>query len=137
MKNIFVVVGCLCLPACVTIESPDNLISDTIKAGKEVYQDIKKGKDNRESEQETKTEPADTSVVVVSEMDKVENTFINTYPLENMDNELNAMQTCMSELIEDTRRSLNLYSLDVLSRTYETITADNVDVIQCKITIKR
>lgn len=137
MKNVFVVVGCLCLPACVTIESPDNLISDTIKAGKEVYQDIKKGKDNRESEQEVKTEPADTSVVVASEMDKVENTFINTYPLENMDNELNAMQTCMSELIEDTRRSLNLYSLDVLSRTYETITADNVDVIQCKITIKR
>lgn len=137
MKNVFVVVGCLCLPACVTIESPDNLISDTIKAGKEVYQDIKKGKENRESEQEVKTEPADTSVVVASEMDKVENTFINTYPLENMDNELNAMQTCMSELIEDTRRSLNLYSLDVLSRTYETITADNVDVIQCKITIKR
>lgn len=137
MKNIFVVVACLCLPACVTIESPDNLISDTIKAGKEVYQDIKKSKDNSESEQETKIEPADTSVVVASEMDKVENTFINTYPLENMDNELNAMQTCMSELIEDTRRSLNLYSLDVLSRTYETITADNVDVIQCKITIKR
>ena len=137
MKNVFVVIGGLCLPACVTIESPDNLISDTIKAGKEVYQDIKKGKDNRESEQETKTEPADTSVVVVSEMDKVENTFINTYPLDNMDNELNAMQACMSELIEDTRRSLNLYSLDVLSRTYETITADNVDVIQCKITIKR
>lgn len=70
-------------------------------------------------------------------MDKEENTFINTYPLENMDNELNAMQSCMSELIEDTRRSLNLYSLDVLSRTYENITADNVDVVQCKITIKR
>lgn len=52
MKSIFGIVACLCLPSCVTIESPDNLISDRIKAGKEVYQDIKKSKNNSESEQE-------------------------------------------------------------------------------------
>jgi predicted ATP-grasp superfamily ATP-dependent carboligase len=135
MRSIFVVLVCVSVSACVTIESPDNLISDTIKAGKEVYQDIKKGKKDEDEEQGVKVEPADTSIIVAPEMDKKLNTFTNTYPLTDTNNELGAMQSCMAELVENTRKTLNRYTLQIVSKSYETINVDNKDVIQCGITL--
>ena len=41
----------LSLSACVTIEAPDNLISDTIKAGKDVYKDLTGDEDENKQHQ--------------------------------------------------------------------------------------
>ncbi len=66
MKQLIALMLGLSLSACVTIESPKNLVSDTINAGKDLYKEIKNDKKAEDAE-EAKPEVADTESVVTTD----------------------------------------------------------------------
>lgn len=101
------------LTACVNIEAPDNLVSDTIQAGKDVYHSV------------TGSKPEANDSLALS------------YALTGDETLALASARCITELSAKAQQTFNQYSLSVKQVTIVPFNDNGTDMITCALSINK
>lgn len=118
MKNIYLIVAILGVSGCVSIEAPENLVSDTVEAGKNAYVSIKSkmSKDNQGGE-------------------------IHVFSYEHIVQEGEVLSDsnskCIDGAIEQARKTLNVYNVEVVKTTSKTSEVEDQQVLECSIFVSK
>lgn len=115
LRKISFITAAFCLNACISVETPDHLVADTVEVGKDVYYSIKEKVSGKESH-ETKT-------------------FIHEYyiPKDELVEQSNAK--CIELVIDSARKSLNIYNLEIQKSTTQPKELDGQLLIECSILV--
>ncbi len=118
MKFIFIFIALLSVSGCVSIEAPENLVSDTVEAGKNAYISIK----NKMSQDE-----------------KSDKNHIFSYKHIIPSGELisDSNSNCLNGAIEQARKTLNIYMLEVEKTTSKSIIDEDKHVLECSIYVAK
>ena len=117
MKNIVILLLCAGIASCVSVKMPDNMVSDVVDAGKELYQAIK--------EQLDKEEDAKAA----------ENIYAALYLADENTTIKDAKQRCLEKAIEKARTKLNRTDLATEVVSEEIKAADQEFVVVCEIKV--
>jgi len=114
MKVIALVIIMLSLQGCLKVEvkSPDGLVADTVKAGKDAYQSVSDSiNGNKES------------------------TFTHQYYLASQDSQESATSTCLSEVKKVAESAIGSDNFDIRETITRKGAADQQAYIECKIIV--
>lgn len=101
------------LTACVNIEAPDNLVSDTIQAGKDVYHSV------------TGTNEQASDRLALS------------YAITSDETLAMASARCITELSTQAQQTFNQYKLSVKQVTIVPFSENGTDMITCSLSIDK
>jgi hypothetical protein len=111
MKLSVVMVSCsVLISGCVNINTPDNLVSDTVKVTKDIYHSVKRSVSN-----DTLTLFSSSYEIPVNEIIGISN------------------GKCMDSAIEKAKKSLNKYSVDVKETKSEVLIVEGKTIINCSV----
>lgn len=104
----------LAVSGCVSIEAPANLVSDTVEVGKSAYKSIK-GRISKDS-------PDGES-------------YVFTYEHIVPDGEIisDSNDKCINGAIEQARKELNIYNVNVNKTTSNTSVVDDKNILECSV----
>ncbi|NVK22892.1 MAG: hypothetical protein HWD86_10260 [Kangiellaceae bacterium] len=94
----------LLLNGCIQINTPENLVSDTYRTGKEIYRDIVGKQQYRKFSQE--------------------------YPMQKFSSEQEAQEFCLKSVISDARHSLQFSEYKIIKMD---IVEDEQRMVRCAI----
>ena len=117
MKLVILFSGTLCfLSGCVSIKAPDNLVSDTVDASKNIYRSVK-GK--------------------LSEDDVIgsEGVFYYTYEIPDEEPFGVSNTNCINAAIEETKKSLNKYSVTIQKTESQVSVVGSKSILICSVSI--
>jgi len=114
--NVLLPAALLFLAGCVNIKAPENLISDAVKAGGELYHSVKNSSSKDEEMSNGKV-------------------FKYSYVILNNESLSISKNNCINAVIEEARVSLNKYNLNVKQKKYSLATLDSKDIVICSISI--
>ncbi len=115
MKFSFIIISfAIVLTGCVNIKAPDNLVSDTVTVSKDIYHSIKGN---------------------ISDEDAPENVFSASHALLKNESFSVANEKCMELAIENAKKSLNKYSLEVKDTHSNVENIDGEYVLKCSVSI--
>jgi len=117
MKNIVILLLCAAIASCVSVKMPDNMVSDVVDAGKELYQAIKEKMDKEED-----AKAAENIYAALYLAD--ENTTIKV-----------AKQRCLEKAVEKAQTKLNRTDLITEVVSEEIKAADQEFVVVCEIKV--
>jgi len=113
MKLKFIWVGCIFISTgCVNIKAPDNLLSDTVSATKDIYHSVKNkvSKDN-------------------------DSLFSISYEIPENETLSISNSKCMDAAIEKAKKTLNKYSVDVKETESRVSVVGGKSVLNCSVSI--
>lgn len=115
MNNKLILVGiAIGLIGCVRIEAPDNLVSDTVQAGKDVYDSVKERRANRSKDQQV---------------------FTHKYPVPNGEPISESSSNCINVAIETAKKTLHSEQLKVETSSTKPIQENGKTVLECSIVV--
>jgi hypothetical protein len=106
----------LFLSGCVNIKAPDNLVSDTVDASKNIYNSVK-GK-------LSKDEPKSS-----------EGVFSYSYEIPNKEPITLSTAKCMDFAIEEAKKTLNKYNVSIKTTESHLETIGKKSILQCSVSI--
>ncbi len=113
------ILGTICfLSGCVTVKAPDNLVSDTVKVGKNVYNTIK--------DKVSTTEPKSTSELTV---------FEHNYIIPEGEELSVSNKKCLEQVTVKAKEKLNKFRLDIKQIESSINHNDGNSSLACKISI--
>lgn len=115
LKKIFITGAVISLSACISIETPEHLVSDTIEAGKDVYYSVKEKMSEKESNS-TKT-------------------FSHQYLITAGELLGESSGKCIDHAVDTARKSLNIYNIDIQNTTSAPKTLNGQSFIECSIVV--
>jgi hypothetical protein len=113
MKLKFIWVGCIFLSTgCVNIKAPDNLLSDTVSATKDIYHSVKSkvSKDN-------------------------DNLFSISYEIPENEALSISNGKCLDAAIEKAKKALNKYNVDVKETESKVTVVGGKSILNCSVSI--
>lgn len=114
MKNIIVVVFCLGLSGCISIETPEHLVSDTIEAGKDAYQAINKNlQDNKNNVK----------------------TFTHVYQIQQDEKFSVASGNCINVAVEKAQKKLDVQVVKINKAVINHMNKAGKPVLECDVII--
>ena len=117
MKKYFVVLVLFFLSGCVSIEAPENLVSDTVEASKDAYKAIKETITKDDSEKENRI----FSYKYVSSVDE-------SYS--------QSTANCIDGAIDIARKALDIYKVDIAKTLTTKVVEEGKSVFECSIVVK-
>ena len=102
------------LTACLSVEMPDDMISDTIKAGKDVYKDIHSEEYN--------------------DMDEIYYTY--TYVGKKSDSVDNLVSSCLADMEKDAAVKLEIKNICISNKSHEINIVSNNVIVNCSGSVK-
>lgn len=113
MKSKALLIGCVFITTgCVTIKAPENLISDSVKAGKDIYHSVKG------EVSETKN-----------------NTFEFSYLVPTNEPHETSSNKCFDGAIEKARKALNKYNLEVKKSASSISLKSGETTMNCSVSV--
>ena len=104
------------MSGCVTIESPDNLVSDTIEAGKDAYQSVKES--------------------ISDEPVEKEKAFVHEYTVTVQEPIATSINKCLEIVVETTKVAIDKPQLDIKETITNSTQRESQLIVNCKIVIK-
>lgn len=117
MKNIVILLLCAAIASCVSVKMPDNMVSDVVDAGKELYQAIKEKMDKEEDAK------------------AAENIYAALYLADENTTIKDAKQRCLENAVEKAQTKLNRTDLITEVVSEEIKAADQEFVVVCEIKV--
>lgn len=115
IKKIILAGAVISLCGCISIETPEHLVADTIEAGKDVYYSVK-GKISDE-------EAANP------------NTFTHQYLIPDGELMGDSSGKCINHALESARKALNIYNINIQQTNVKPITLNGQSFIECSILV--
>ena len=116
MRKLFSVVIIFGLVGCVSVEAPDNLVSDTVEVGKEAYHSIK----NMISDDEASSDGIDFSYKhTISDGELVEQ----------------SSAACIKGAVEQARKTLNVYNIEVKQTVINSTVEQGQPILECSVMV--
>ena len=116
MKNIIVVVFCLGLSGCISIEIPDTIVSDSVEAGKNAYHEIKK-------------ELRDDGNYV--------KTFTHVYQIQQDEKFSVASGNCINAAVEKAQKKLDVQVVKINKAVINHMNKAGKPVLECDVIIAK
>ena len=117
MKNIAILLLCGIIASCVSVKMPDNMVSDVVDAGKDLYQAIKEKMDKEEDAK------------------AAENIYAALYLADENTTIKDAKQRCLEKAVEKAQTKLNRTDLITEVVSEEIKAADQEFVVVCEIKV--
>ena len=116
MKKLFSIVMMFGLAGCVSVEAPDNLVSDTVEVGKEAYHSIKNMIDDDEDSSDDRAY-----------------SYRYAIPVGELLEESNTI--CIKGAVEQARKTLNIYNLDVKKTVINSMDDQGQPILECSVVV--
>lgn len=117
IKSIAVLLLGAAVASCVSVEMPEHMVSDTVDAGKELYESIKK-KLNKEEDEKA-----------------AENIYAALYLADENTTLKDAKQHCLDKAVEKAKQKLNRDAVNTEVVSEEVKTADQEFVVICEVKV--
>lgn len=112
MKLYVLLISCvLSTTGCITVKAPENLISDSVQAGKDLYDSVK------------------------GKSDKKANTFEFSYRALANESHQQASTKCIDGAIEQAKQALNKYQLDIKGTEAKVVKEGENKVFKCSVSV--
>ena len=111
----------LFLSGCVNIKAPDNLVSDTVDASKNIYNSVK---DKISKDKISKDEPKSG-----------ESIFSYSYEIPEEESITLSTAKCMDLAIEEAKKTLNKYNVSIKATESHLGTIGEKSILQCSVSI--
>ncbi len=125
MRKVTIILFTFLVSSCISIETPKHLVSDTIQAGKDVYDSLTKDEETQQVDMET--EPG---VEIVETL-----LFNEKYLTPDNESYTNSNAKCLEMVIESARKKLNVYNLDIVNSRTKKLTLNDQKYIECEIDV--
>jgi hypothetical protein len=117
MKSVITVLSAvLSLCGCINIKAPDNLVSDSVDVSKDIYNSVKDQFSKDDSNNEF-------------------GVFSYSYEIPDKEPLAQSSTKCINAAIEEARRSLNKYEVNVKSTKSDLVTIGNKSLLKCSVNI--
>ena len=116
MKIIILGVILFGVTSCVTIKAPDDLVSDTVKAGTDVYDTVKENMSNSDSS-------------------TTKRVFSHEYKIPDGETIGDSSVQCVNIVTETARKILNINELVIEETLTNSINKDGESILKCSIVV--
>lgn len=110
--NTLLIGGALLISGCVTVKAPENLISDSVRAGRELYHSVK----NEASDNET-------------------NLFSFSYHVPENESYAESSSKCIDRATEKAKKTLNKYQIDIKKTESKVVVENGKKIFNCSVSI--
>ncbi|KGJ91759.1 hypothetical protein [Colwellia psychrerythraea] len=115
MKSNVILVSCLFITTgCVTVKAPENLVSDSVRAGKNLYHSVK----------DEMSESKDES-----------NRFKFSYQVPENESHAISSSKCIDAAVEKAKKALNKYSVEVKQTESNVAIENGRTTLNCSVSI--
>ena len=115
MKYIIFSVMLLGLAGCISIEAPDTLVSDSVKAGKDVYHSVKESWSDEPTPERR--------------------TFLHKYKIPEGEVIGESNVKCIKITMETAKQTLNVEKLDIVEILTNPIVENEESILECSIVV--
>jgi len=116
MKIIINIVLLLAIASCVTIEAPDDLVSDTVKAGTDVYDTVKENMSNSDSS-------------------TTKRVFSHEYKIPDGETIGDSSFQCVNIVTDTAKKILNINELVIEETLTNSMNKDGESILKCSIVV--
>ena len=117
-KTMIVLSVILTISGCISIKAPENLVSDTVNVGKDIYHAVKDKLSNDPQVDSTRL-------------------FSYTYPVPD-DEEIGVSTSrCIASALVTVRKALNVYNVEIEKSSTEMTQENGKPVLQCTILVAK
>lgn len=140
MRKVTIILFTFLVSCCISIETPKHLVSDTIQAGKDVYDSLTKDEETQQVDMETEpgVEIVETEIIDTTDTPiEISETLLFNEKYLTPDNEsyTNSNAKCLEMVIESARKKLNVYNLDIVNSRTKKLTLNDQKYIKCEIDV--
>ncbi|MGR6778106.1 Putative uncharacterized protein [Moritella viscosa] len=117
MKSVIIVLSAVfSLSGCINIKAPDNLVSDSVDVSKDIYNSVKDKFSKDDSNDEI-------------------DVFSYSYEIPDKEPLVQSSSKCMNAAIEEAKKSLNKYEINIKSTKSNLVTVGNKSILKCSVSI--